>query len=200
MATNAEGGPKPGPRWTVPLGQAVGLIGVMIAALGLYMSYADRQRDKREAAQQAAQQAQVQTALILRGEGGGNHIRLEPANPNQLVQSQVFYFPSAVRAGAVHITGGGHVDAGWFADGLKKALHGAADGGGERDMPVGIVTTFVADGVMRTDSAVYELGFSVHPRLLQTAEVQIEGVAVGRRGVAGSLQDAVDAEWSRQAP
>lgn len=184
----------------IRLGEAVALIGVVIAGLGLYVSCADRDRDKQEAAREAQQRAQVQSLLVLRGEGDGGSIRLTPVNPNQVVQSQAFYFPSAVRGGPVQITGDGRIEAGWFADGLKRALHGTADNGSEQSLPVGIVTTFVEDGVVMTDSSLYQIGFTIHPRLLQGAEVRIEGVAVSRRGLTGAPQGAADAAWANESP
>jgi hypothetical protein len=182
----------------IRMGEAVALIGVVIAGLGLYVSCADRDRDKQEAAREAQQRAQAQSVLVLRGEGEGGSIRLTPVNPNQVVQSQALYFPSAVRGGPVQITGEGRLEAGWFADGLKRALHGAADNGSEQNLPVGIATTFVEDGVVMTDSSLYRIGFTVHPRLLQGADVSIEGVAVSHRGLSGGLQGAVDAAWAGQ--
>ncbi len=166
----------------------------------MYISHADRQRDKQEAALEARQTAQAKSILVLRANGEGGRIRLAPANADQVVQSQVFYFPSPVRKGPIQITGEGRIDVGWFADGLKRTLHGAADDGSEQNLPVGISTTFVEDGDVKTDNSLYQLGFTVHPRLLQGAEVRIEGVALSRRALAGALQGVVDAAWARQAP
>lgn len=187
-------------RLKLGLGEVVALSGVVIAGLGLYFSHADHERDLQQAALEAQQREQVQSVLILRGEGGGGRIRLTPANGEQVVQSQMFYFPSAVRADAVHITGDGHLDAHWFADGLKNALHGSADDGSEQNLPVGIFTTFVENGQVKADASLYQLGYTIHPRFLQGAEVRIEGIALGRRAVSGALQGAVDGVWASQAP
>ncbi len=187
-------------RSPIPVRESVAVVGVFIAGLGLYVSNTEHQIDKQQAEREARQRAQAQTILVLRGEGEGGRIRLIPANPDQVVQSQVFYFPAAMRGGPVHITGDGRIDAGWFADGLKRALHGAADDGSERDLTVGVATTFVQGGQVMTDNSLYQLGFTVHPRLLQGAEVSIEGIALSRRAVAAPLQSAVDEAWARQAP
>ncbi len=156
----------------IRFGEAVALTGVLIAGLGLYFTYSDRQHDKQEAARaaaQASQQAKVQAPLILRGDGEGGQIRLTPANADQVVQSQTFYFPANVRGDPVQITGEGRLEAGWFAAGLKRALHGADDNGSEHDLPVAVETTFLDHGDQRTDRAIYQIGFSVHPRLMQGA-------------------------------
>jgi hypothetical protein len=187
-------------QWPIRLGEAVALIGVAIAGLSLYVTHADRERDQKEAAREAQQRAQAQSVLVLRGEGDGRRIRLTPANPDQVVQSQAIYFPSVIRGGPVQSTGEGRIETGWFADGLKRALHGAADNGSEQTLTVGIVTTFVEAGAVMTDASLYRIGFTVHPRWLQGAEVRIDGIAVSRRGLTGDLQAAVDAAWARQAP
>lgn len=186
-------------RGSIRLGEAVAVVGLIIAGLSLYLTYADR-KDKLDAVQQARQQAQAQSVLVLKGDGGGTRIRLAPANPGQVVQSQAFYFPAAVRGGPVQITGEGRVDAAWFAGGLKKALRGKDDDGAEHSLPVGVATTFVEDGETRTDVSLYQIGFRIHRRLLQSADVRIEGVALSRRGLGGAPQAAADAAWARQAP
>jgi hypothetical protein len=183
-------------RVSIRLGEVAALVGVIIAGLSLFLTYVDRRKDKQD----AARLAQAQTVMVLKGDGGGDRIRLVPANPGQVVQSQVFYFPSAVRAGSVQITGEGRVDADWFASGLKKALHGKDDDGAEHGLPVGVATTFVEDGETHTDVSLYQIGFSIHPRLLQAAQVRLEGVALSRRGLTGAPQGAANAAWTRLAP
>jgi hypothetical protein len=182
-------------RSPLGLGEAVGLASVIIAGLGLYFSYANHVRDQQAADQAAHAQAAVRSVLVLRAEGDGAKVRLEPANPDQVVQSQTFYFPSAVRADPVHTTGEGRLDVAWFAGGLKRALHGADDDGAEHELPVIVQTAFVQDGETRSDQALYKIGFSIHRRLLQGAEVRIEGVALSRRTVGPAAQAAVDAAW-----
>src|ERR1700761_5309081 len=83
----------------IRLGEAVALIGVVIAGLGLYLTYSEHQHDKQDAAraaQDAQRQAQDRAMLVLRGDGEGDQLRLVPANGDLVVQSQVFYFPAGV--------------------------------------------------------------------------------------------------------
>ena len=194
---------KSGSKKFLRMAEAIALMSVIIAGLGLFLSYSqwsDSRKERREAQQQDQQRAQVRSALVLRGEGRGGQIRLQPVRDDQVVQSVVFYFPSAIHAGPVRITGAGHLDAGWFADGLKAALKGADDKGSDHELPVGVETVYVEDGDSRTDRSIYEVAFSIHKRMLQSAEVGLEGLALSRRGVGGGLQGAVDAAWARQSP
>ena len=202
MAMNAgdgDAGANKRSRAPFNLGEVIGLTGVVIAGLGLFFSYVSHERDRQAADQAERLRAQVQSVLVLRGEGEGSRIRLAPANPDQIIQNQTFYFPSAIRGDAVRITGSGHLDADWFAAGLKRALHGAYDNGAEHEMPVVALTNFLEDGEVRTDQALYQIGFTIHLRLLQSAEVRMEGVALSRRGLAGP-QAAVNTAWAAQAP
>lgn len=101
------------------------------------------------------------------------------------------WFPSAIRSGSVETTGNPRLEAGWIEDGLRqvagKAKHGR--------VPVGVQTVYIDDGVLKTDNAVYELAYRVHPRFLLGAKVELEGLSLARRGVTGSLQAAADALW-----
>ena len=64
--------------------------------------------------------------------------------------------------------------------------------------PVAIQTVFIEDGQTKTDNALYLLGYSLHPRLIGGARVELEGLSLARRGVAGDLQAAVDDLWSKR--
>jgi hypothetical protein len=189
-------------RSLLGFGEVVGLTSVVIAGLGLYFSYASRSHDQQAATQEAhaqAAQAAARSVLVLRAEGEGDRVRLEPANPEQVVQNQALYFPSDVRGDVVQTTGEGRLETGWFAGGLKRALHGADDDGAEHELPLAVQTTFVQDGEVHTDQALYKVGFSIHRRLLQGAKVRIEGLAFSRRGLGPNLQAAVDAAWPKKS-
>lgn len=62
-----------------------------------------------------------------------------------------------------------------------------------------IATTYVAGTITATDRALYDLGFSLHGRLLRPDAVTIEGVSLVRRG-GGDLQAAADARFVRFLP
>ena len=65
---------------------------------------------------------------------------------------------------------------------------------------MGIATTFIEDGQTKTDNALYQVGYSAHPRVLRSDKVELEGLSLIRRGVGGDIQAAVDAAWTRQNP
>ena len=100
-------------------------------------------------------------------------------------------FPSEIRDDAVQTTGNPRIEAGWIEGGLTKADH-ARDGKLRRGrLPVGVVTVFIEDGQTKTDRAIYQLGYSSHPRVLRSDRVELEGLSLSRRGVGEDVQAAV---------
>jgi len=110
-----------------------------------------------------------------------------------VIQTQTVWFPAAIRPDSIETTGNPRLEAGWIADGVRKAAGKAKQG----RVPVGVQTVYIEDGDTRTDNAVYELAYSLHPRFLQGDKVELDGLSLARRGVGGSLQTAVDGLWAR---
>ena len=182
-------------RW-VPVGEIVGVVAVLIAALCFWDNHQQRAREDRERAA-AERRAAVLPAFVLRGDAlpGGEALRLEPVRSDQVIQSQTFIFPAAVRGGAVHAMGEARIEAGWIAEGARKAARGTkppADGG-DLSLPVGIATTYLADGQTETDQSVYRLGYRLKPHLLPFgAKVELVGLSLAQRGVTGDLKARVE--------
>jgi hypothetical protein len=62
-------------------------------------------------------------------------------------------------------------------------------------VPVGVVTTYVEDGEMKTDRSVYAVAAILQGRLLRGSRLQLDGISLQRRGVGGDLKAAVEAAW-----
>jgi hypothetical protein len=192
-------------RW-LTLAEIVGVAALVIAGLGYWDGH--RQRTQEELDRAAAgreHQAEVRAseqrrAFLMTGsaQGSGDLIRITPKIAEQVIQTQTLYFPSAVRAEPVQTTGNPRIERGWFEDGLRKAerdrKHEQKAGDTGR-LPVGVVTTYEDDGQIRSDRAIYLIGYSLHDRMLRGAQVQLDGLSLARRGVSGDLQAAVDAMW-----
>ena len=127
----------------------------------------------------------------------GGSVRLTPVHPEQVIQTQTVWFPAAIRTDSVGTTGNPRLEAGWIQDGVRKAS--SQDGGKSKEgrVPVGVQTVYIEDGETRTDNAVYELAYSLHPRFLQGDKVELDGLSLARRGVGGNLQAAVNGLWAR---
>jgi hypothetical protein len=199
-------------RW-LSLAELVGVAALVIAGAGYWDSHRERTRqdvqraesDRERAAaardQQKARQAEAQAATLkltflvtATPDETGDRIRLASVHPEQVIQTQTLWFPAMIRADSVETTGNPRIEAGWLQDGLRRAAgpqkHGRA--------PVAIQTVFIEDGQTKTDRSLYLLGYSLHPRLIGGARVELEGLSLARRGVAGDLQAAVDDLWSKR--
>jgi len=181
-------------RW-ITLGEIVGILALVISGL----SYWDAHHDRVVAAK--ATPAAVRAGpLLLTGTvtADGARIDLKPATGG-VIQTQTIRFPTMVRADAVETTGNARIEAAWFDSGLRAALKGHKLHTGRHRLAVGIETTYVGNGVAATDRAVYDLGYSVHSRLLRPDAVAIEGVSLVRR-VGGDLAVQVDTRFVRSLP
>lgn len=184
-------------RW-LSLAEIVGVVAVVVAVLGYWDSHRERTQESREKAL-AARERQVEAranalrqSFLMTGtlEGSGDRIRLSSQRPEQVIQTQTIWFPKAVRAAPVETTGNPRLEVGWVEDGLRKAKVESGR------VPVGVLTVFIEDGLTKTDRAVYQVGYSLHPRTLRKAEVDLDGLSLARRGVTGDLQAAADNLWA----
>jgi hypothetical protein len=192
-------------RW-LTLAETVGILALIVAGLGWWDNHRERlQQDservaeERTAAVQARREAARSTFLLV-GELGddGDRIRLRSAHADQVIQTQTLVFPAAVRGDTVETTGNPRIDRSWLEDGLKKADRDRKVGAGEElRVPVGVVTTYVEAGEMKTDRSIYAVAYNLKNRLLRGATVKLEGVSLLRRGVTGDLKAAVEAAWRR---
>ncbi len=197
-------------RW-LSLAEVVGLVAVVIAGLGYWDSQRERTLEERERAaaqreRKAEERAQAhagalkQTFLMTAApQGSGDWLRLTSVHPEQVIQTQSLTFPGDVRSDEVETTGNPRVEAGWIDSGLAKALKARGRGGKEVQdrVPVGIVTVYIEDGQTKTDRALYYLGYSLHPRVLRSDRVELEGLSLVRRGIGEDVRAAVDALWPK---
>lgn len=184
-------------RW-LSLAEIVGVVAVVVAVLGYWDSHRERTQESREKAL-AARERQVEAranalkqSFLMTGtlEGSGDRIRLASQRPEQVIQTQTIWFPAAIRATRVETTGNPRLEVGWVEEGLRKAKTSTGR------VPVGVLTVFIEDGVTKTDRAVYQVGYSLHPRTLRKDEVDLDGLSLARRGVTGDLQAAADTLWA----
>jgi len=179
-------------RW-LNLGEIVGVLAVVIAALGLWENHREHAEAAREHAAEIAAGALKSTFLMTGAlNRAGDEVRLTPVHPDQVIQTQTVWFPAAIRSDSVETTGNPRLEAGWIEDGLRKVAGHVKEG----RVPVGVQTVYIEDGQTKTDNAVYELAYSLHPRLLLGDKLHLEGLSLARRGVTGGLQDAADHSWS----
>jgi hypothetical protein len=198
-------------RW-LSLAELVGIAALVIAGLGYWDSHrartqADREkaaeaRERQAQAQKEAQAGALRRAFLMTGtpQAGGEQLRLSAVHSEQVIQTQEVRFPAEVRVDPVQTTGNPRLEASWFEAGLAKALHARDDTRKTGRLPVAIATTYIEDGQTKTDRSVYQLGYSLHPRVLRADKVEMEGLSLVRRGTSDDLQGLVDGLWAHQAP
>ena len=182
-------------RLWITLGEAVGVLALVVAGL----NYWDSHRERASAQHQAVAQAQAKTALVMIGaaEDDGARLALSPLNPAQAIQSQRYVFPSPVLDRVMEVSAARpQIDLAWVAGGLKRALAArSTPAEGEADMPVGVVTTYVEDGETYTDRSIYRVGYAFRSRFMFGRSVALQGLSLDRRAVAGDLKALVNARW-----
>jgi hypothetical protein len=122
---------------------------------------------------------------------------------DQAVQSQTLVFPSAIRAEPVQIDAAQpRIEKHWIVAGLKRTEDAGRKAGrkpaGEGRLPVGVTTSYIQDGVMRTDRSLYRIGYSTSSNLIGVERVKLEGLSLVRRGAGGDLKAQVEALWARR--
>jgi hypothetical protein len=194
-------------RW-LSLAELVGIVAVVIAALGYWDTHRERTLTERERAAEAQEKKAEAKAGALKHsflmtatpEDGGDRLRLATVHPEQVIQTQSITFPSELRGDAVETTGNPRLEAGWFEGGLTKAEHARDQKPHQGRLPVGVVTQFIEDGQAKTDRAIYLVGYTSHARMLRADKVELEGLSLLRRGVGEDLRGAVDGVWARENP
>jgi len=184
-------------RW-LTLAELVGILALVVAALGWWDNHREKQQEALDRAQAEhakaaeARHAALKSTFLLVGQVGddGERIRLASAHPDQVIQTQTLIFPSQIRTSLVETTGNPRIDRGWLEDGLRKAGREGA-----LRVPIGIETAFVDDGEIRTDRSIYVVGLTLKNRLLRGPSVKLEGLSLAKRGVGGDLRAAVDSAW-----
>jgi hypothetical protein len=190
------------------LAELVGIAALAIAGLGYWDSHRERTLTEHERAAQAqekkaeAKAGALKLTFLITGspEGSGDRLKLASVHSEQVIQTQELTFPKEIRGDPVQTTGNPRLEAGWIEDGVTKAEHARGGKGRKGRLPVAIVTTFIEDGQTKTDSALYQLGYSAHPRVLRSDKVELEGLSLIRHGAGGDAQAAVDNLWTRQNP
>ena len=182
-------------RRFISLGETVAILALAVSAGGLWLSWQSRVEDRTSVAAQAVAR-RVPLILSASAADDGRVLRLAPAGNGVVIQTQTIAFPTAIGAASVDTTGNARLEAGWFDDGLRKAIRGSKVA---RRLPVAIITRYTVDGDMAEDSAVYDIGFATHARMLRPDAVTLEGLTLVARGVRNG-QARIDARWAATHP
>ncbi len=191
-------------RFWLTVSELVGLLALVIAGLNFWDSHRERVHDqRREVAADHVASARYAFVMSSQMEADGARLTFRPVDPAQAIQSQRYLFPRAVLDHAMEVSAAKpQIDLDWIAAGLgaevERARKAGAGADGEGTIPVGVFTTYVQDGDMRTDQSIYRLGYAWRSRLLGGPRLALQGVSLVRRGTQGDLRTAVENAFRRQ--
>jgi hypothetical protein len=183
-------------RW-LTFGETIGVLALLISAASFWDSHKERTQAEAEKSVKPATPSLLLTSTPA---DDGERLKLAPANGAIVIQTQTVTFPEALDVSAVDTTGDARIDAGWFADGLRNFAKASGDKVFSGRLPVGIVTRYEVNGETVTDTALYDLGYTLHPRMLRSDKVELEGLRLVSRKLGDGLQAKLDARWKAGNP
>lgn len=186
-------------RW-VTLGEILAVAAVAISGLTLWNSYSDRQDARVEKAGEAAKASIANRTLLLKATADRDASRLDlaPLRAEQSIQGQTVTFPTALGLSPVDTTGDARIERGWFDSALVKARKAAgldAETRGDEKLPVLLTTRYLADGVLVTDHAIYDIGYATDTAFLSGTDVRLRGLSLVAR-VKGNGAKRLDQLWA----
>jgi hypothetical protein len=189
-------------RW-LTLGEIIAVLALVISAASLWDAHQDRAAKRAETA--AVRPAPL-VPLVLRAttDDSGETLKIT-ANRDRIIETQTISFPVAIATDAQDTIGNPRIEAGWFADGLRRALNKAGarpDAAGKRArgrLPILVITHYLDDGVPHSDRALYDIGYGWRSRLIGSDVPVLEGITLVTRGDA-RLQARLDTRWEELHP
>jgi hypothetical protein len=182
-------------RW-ITLAELVGVAGLVIAALGLWVSWSERRADDQAKQAEKASEAKVRTLVMLKAsvEGGGSRLKLTDAAHD--IQDIDVSFPSALGIAAQNSVLEPRIDANWFSGPLLDLTDDGADLKQGR-MPVLISASYWDADTERRDTAIYDVVWKTEGRLLRGRTLRLEGLMLRERTTSKARLDAI---WAREKP
>lgn len=179
-------------RW-LNLAEFVGVAGLIIAGLGLYSTWSERQdaAAEKQAAATGEAKARARLDLNARVEDGRRVVLSDPARE---LQEVTIRFPGALGLEERRPVAAAVIERGWFEEALLKATDGGPD---EREgrLPVLVTASWLDGDERRTGSAIMDVVWRTDGRLLGGRSLEIEAARLRERG---GDQARVNALWSKE--
>jgi len=178
-------------RW-INLGEFVAVAGLIIAAVGLWMSWHDRKADEADRQAERKAEASERSLYVVKSSMRGNDVVIEPDDRHALGDISVT-FPTALGV-SPQTSPTQTIPEGWF----KRALLTATDGGAddqEGKLPVLLTVNYMDDDQQRSATGVYDIVWRTKGGGLPFGgrSLKVVGMRLHERG--GS-QKRLDALWA----
>jgi hypothetical protein len=178
-------------RW-ITLAEFVGVAGLIIAAAGLWMGWADRRSDVADKAAEIVSEAKARGIVTLSGAVSHDGETMTLSDPAHDVQSVSAAFPSALGVGTQSSVLGPRLSVDWFSDKLLAVTKGKDAG----RLPVILTATWWDGDTKHADSATYDLVWRREGTLFGGHKVKMVRLSLRDRSAS---QTSLDAAWVREA-
>ena len=182
-------------RW-VTLAELVGVAGLLIAALSLWMSWTDRRSDEQEKRAEKASEIKARTLVLLTATPEQGGARLALKDDAHQIQSIDVRFPAALGVNAQTSVLEPHIDADWFSRPILEATDNGPDARQGR-VPVLITSSYWDADKQRGDSAIYDIVWQTEGRLLRGRALRLQGILLRERTSKAARLEAL---WAREKP
>jgi hypothetical protein len=179
-------------RW-ITLAEVVAVAGVLIAALTLYLNFADRRADQADKAAAAAKDAVAQARVELAGTVDGGTIALK--DPRHDITDTTILFPKALGVGKQSPVEP-RIDDAVFRRPLLKLTDGGPDAQTGR-LPVLITTRFWDGDRTRSARGIYDIVWRTHGRRFFGRALTLEGFRLRQTGGDAA---ALERAWAAVKP
>ena len=180
-------------RW-INLGEFVAVVGLIIAGISLWLTYADRKADIADKQAEKTAEAQDRSHYQVKTSVRGNAITIDADDRHSLGDIAVT-FPSGL--GVSPQTGATQtIPAGWYERALLKATDGGPDNQTGK-LPVLLTVNYMDDDKPLSTTGVFDIVWKTDGRPLLGRSLRIIGMRLHERG--GS-QARIDALWKASRP
>lgn len=181
-------------RW-IQLGELVGIAGVIIGALSLWLTWSDDRAKDAENQNAQAAEAHARGRYVIRATRLNDHQLGLVADDDHVLGEVTVRFPRALGVAEQH-PAAQTIDSAAFADALLHATDGGSDDQTGR-LPVLLTVQYWVDGSEQRATGVYDIIWHTEGRMLRGRSLKLVALRLRR---PGGDQAALDAAWAREHP
>ncbi|WP_288410540.1 hypothetical protein [uncultured Sphingomonas sp.] len=182
-------------RW-ITLAEGVAVAGVVIGGLTLWNNVSERRTADAERAAERATTAKAKAALAVVATPDGDGERLVLSAADRRIERIDVTFPPALKVPGKSAVGEVAIAADWVRAPLLAITDGGADAI-EGRLPVAVTATWWDGDSQRRSSAIYDLVFATHGRIVGGRSLKL--VALARReGATGGVARRLDTLWAQE--
>ncbi len=182
-------------RW-ITLAEGVAVAGVVIGGLTLWNNVSERRSAEAERIAERASSAEAKAALAIVATPEGNGERLVLSAPDRRIERIEVTFPPVLKVPAKSAVGDVAIAADWVRAPVLAITDGGADAL-EGRLPVAITATWWEGDKQRRSSAIYDLVFATHGRLVGGRSLELKALA-RREAAGGGVGRRLDTLWGQE--